>query len=344
MLFIFRFANQQYLYLLIIIPILIGGYIYTRIQRRKNLEKFGDLELLKNLMPGASQFRQILKFCILMLAMAGIIFVIARPQFGSKLETVKKKGLEVMVALDISNSMLAEDIRPNRLEKSKQMLYKMLDDLNNDKFGVIIFAGKPFTQLPITTDYQAAKMFISSIQPGAIRQQGTAIGAALNLAARSFSENEEKNKGQAVIIITDGENHEDDAVQTAKELAEKGIHVNVIGIGDPNGAPIPIAGTNSMKKDKEGNTIITKLNENMCREIAEAGDGVYIHADNTNDAVKALQKELDKFTTDEVNEKVYSEYDEQFPPIVWVILVLLIIEVIILERKNGLFRDFKLFD
>lgn len=341
---LFRFANPQYLYLLILIPLLLGWYIFTRIQRKKYLKEFGDLDIIKNLMPGVSQFKQNLKFCIQLLALVGIIFVMARPQFGSKLETVKKKGLEVMVALDISNSMLAEDIRPNRLEKSKQMLYKLLDDLNNDKFGVIIFAGKPFTQLPITTDYQAAKMFISSIQPGSIRQQGTAIGAALNLAARSFSENEENNKGQAVIVITDGENHEDDAVQTAKELAGKGIHVYVIGIGDPKGAPIPMAGTKSMKKDKDGNTVITKLNETMCREIAVAGEGAYIHADNTNDAIKALQKELDKISKDDVDSKVYSEYDEQFPPIAWIIIALLIIEIIILERKNGLFRDFKLFD
>ena len=309
---LFRFANPQYLYLLIIIPILVGWYTYTRIQRKNALKKFGDITLLKNLMPGESKIKQNLKFGILLLAITGVIFVIARPQFGSKLETVKKKGLEVMIALDISNSMMAQDIRPNRLEKSKQMLYKLLDELNNDKFGVIIFAGQPFTQLPITTDYQAAKMFISSIQPGIIRQQGTAIGAALELASRSFSEEEENTKGQAVIIITDGENHEDDAEKIAKEMAAKGIQINVIGIGNPQGSPIPMEGSSGMKKDKNGNTVITKLDESMCQRIAMAGNGIYIHADNTNDAITAMQKELEKISKGDVDSKQYSEYEEQF--------------------------------
>jgi Ca-activated chloride channel family protein len=294
-------------------------------------------------MPGVSNFRQHLKFYLSILALTGIIFIIARPQFGSKLETIKKKGLEVMVCLDISNSMLAEDVQPNRLEKSKQMLYKLLDGLNNDKFGVIIFAGHPYTQLPITTDYQSAKIFISTIQPNIIRQQGTAIGAALEMASKAFSE-EEVNKGQAIIVITDGENHEDDAVSMAQQIAAKGIQVNVIGIGKPEGSPIPVSGTNNFKKDKDGNVVISKLNETMCQEIARAGNGTYIRADNTNNAMKVIQSELNKIAHEDVESKVYSEYNEQFPPIVLIVIIILIIELIILERKNGLFRNFKLFD
>ncbi len=339
---LFRFANPQYLYLLLIIPVLLGWFIYSRFRRKSQLKKLGDLGLLSELMPGVSNFRQHIKFYLTLLGLVGIIFIMARPQFGSKLESVKKKGLEVMVALDISNSMLAEDVQPNRLEKSKQMLYKLLDGLNNDKFGVIIFAGRPYTQLPITTDYQSAKIFISTIQPEIIRQQGTAIGAALEMAARSFSD--EENKGQSIIVITDGENYEDDAVGMAKEIAKKGVQINVIGIGKPEGSPIPVAGTNNYKKDKDGNTVISKLNESMCKEIAQAGNGTYVRADNTNTAMKVIQAELEKVSKDEVESKVYSEYNEQFPPIVWIVLILLVIELILLERKNGLFRNFKLFN
>lgn len=338
---LFRFANPQYLYLLALIPVLLGLFAYIRNRRERQLEKFGDLNLLKDLMPGASTFRQHLKFYLPLLALLAIIFIIARPQFGSKLETVKKKGVEVMVALDISNSMLSEDVKPNRLEKSKRMLTKLLDELNNDKFGVIVFAGHPYTQLPITTDYSSAKLFISTIQPDIIPQQGTAIGAALEMANRSFSE--DVDKGKSIIVITDGENHEDNAVEIAKEIASKGIQVNVIGIGRPEGSPIPIAGTNSFKTDRNGNTVITKLNENMCREIAQAGNGVYVRADNTNSAMKVIQGEINNIAKDETESKIYSEYNEQFPPIAWFALVILILEIFILERKNGLFRNFKLF-
>ncbi len=340
---LFRFANPQYLYLLVLVPVMLGLFAYARERRKKRLEQFGDSELLNGLMPGASSARQHLKFYIPLVALLALIFVAARPQFGSKLETVKKKGLEVMVALDISNSMLAEDVQPNRLEKSKRMLYKLLDGLNNDKFGVIIFAGHPYTQLPITTDYSSAKIFISSIQPDIIKQQGTAIGAALEMASRSFSE-ENVDRGQAIIVITDGENHEDDAVGVAKQIAERGIQVNVIGIGKPEGSPIPVPGSNGFRKDKQGNTVVSKLNENMCMEIAQAGNGTYVRADNTNNAMKVIQAELDKISKSDVESKVYSEYNEQFPPIAWVALVLLVVEIFILERKNGLFKNFKLFE
>ncbi len=340
---LFRFANPQYLYLLVLIPVILGLFVYARERRKKRLEQFGDRELLNGLMPGASNTRQHLKFYIPLVALLALVFVAVRPQFGSKLETVKKKGLEVMVALDISNSMLAEDVQPNRLEKSKRMLYKLLDGLNNDKFGVIIFAGHPYTQLPITTDYSSAKIFISSIQPDIIKQQGTAIGAALEMASRSFSE-ENVDRGQAIIVITDGENHEDDAVGVAKQIAERGIQVNVIGIGKPEGSPIPVPGTNGFRKDKQGNTVISKLNENMCMEIAQAGNGTYVRADNTNNAMRVIQAELDKISKSDVESKVYSEYNEQFPPIAWVALALLVVEIFILERKNGLFKNFKLFE
>lgn len=338
---LFRFANPEYLYLLFIIPIIIGWFIYTRFNRKKRLQQFGDIELLKDLMPGASVYRQIIKFSLMLLAFTLCIFVVARPQMGAKLEYVKKKGVEVMVVLDISNSMLAEDVYPNRLERAKQMLNKMLEGFNNDKVGVIVFAGRAFTQLPITSDYQSAKMFISSISTELIAQQGTAIGSAIKMACNSFSDSEKT--GKSIIIITDAENHEDDARGAAKEAAEKGIQVNVIGIGKPEGSPIPIGGGN-YKKDKAGNVVMSKLNESVGQEIAMEGNGIYVRADNSNEAMRYMQKELDKIAKDDVETKVYSEYDEQFPTIAWIALALLLLEFFLMEKKNGLFRNFKLFE
>ena len=337
----FRFAHPEFLYLLFTLPILALFYIYAFLQKRRAIKKYGNPELLSVLMPDVSIKRQHLKFVLLFSAIAVMVFVIAGPQFGTKLETVKRQGIEIMVCLDVSNSMLAEDVSPNRLEKAKQMLSKLTDGFTDDKVGMIVFAGDAFTQLPITSDYISAKMFLSSITPSMVSTQGTAIGAALNLAARSFTPNESSDK--AIIVITDGENHEDDAVGAAKAAAEKGIHVNIVGIGDPKGSPISIDGSNNFMKDNEGNVVVTKLNEQMCQEIAAAGNGMYVRADNTNSALKALQNEVAKMNKTEMDSKVYSEYDEQFQSLAWIALVLLVIEVLILDRKNRVFKRFTLF-
>jgi len=338
----FRFANPEYLYLLSIVPLLIGWFIYTIYRKRVALKKFGDPALLAHLMPGASKGRPIIKFSLLLLAIAGVILIIARPQFGSKYETVKRQGIEVVIALDVSNSMLAEDdVQVSRLERSKRLIYKLLEGMNNDKLGIIVFAGKAYTQLPMTSDYQAAKMYIASISPNLIPQQGTAIGAAINMSMRSFTERE--GIARSIIIITDGENHEDDAVGAAKEAREKGIQVNVIGIGKPEGSPIPIPGTNSFRKDKSGTTVISKLNEQMAQEIAAAGGGIYIRAENSSIALREIQNELSKSAQSEIETKVYSEFDEQFPLIAWIVLILLLLEFCILERRNKFFSKIKLF-
>ena len=288
----FRFAHPEFLYLLFVLPALLVFYVYTRRLRRKALRRYGNPELLAELMPEVSSKRHHLKFWLLFGAIAMVIIVMAGPQFGSKLETVKRQGVEIMVCLDVSNSMLAEDVQPNRLAKAKQMLSRLTDDFTNDKLGLIVFAGDAFTQLPITSDYVSAKMFLSSINPSMVSTQGTAIGAAINLAMRSFTPSETSDK--AIILITDGENHEDNAVEAAAAAAEKGIHVNIIGMGDPKGSPIPIDENSNYMKDREGNVVITKLNEQMCQEIAAAGHGIYARADNTNSALRALQKEIEK--------------------------------------------------
>ncbi|MCD7914111.1 MAG: VWA domain-containing protein [Tannerellaceae bacterium] len=337
----FRFANPDFLYLLFLLPVVVVFYMYTILQKRKAIRKYGNPALLSELMPEVSYKRQHLKFWLLLAAMTMVIFIIAGPQFGSKPETVKRQGVEIMVCLDVSNSMLAEDVAPNRLDKSKQMLSRLTDGLTNDKVGLIVFAGDAFTQIPITSDYISAKMFLSSISPSMVSTQGTAIGAAINLAVRSFTPSETSDK--TIILITDGENHEDDAIGAATKAAERGIRVNIVGMGLPNGVPIPIGGNNNFMRDKEGNVVVTKLNEQMCQEIAAAGQGMYVRADNTNSALKALQNEIDKMNKSEVESRIYSEYDEQFQTLAWIVLFLLIAEFLTMDRKNRIFRKIKLF-
>ena len=246
-----------------------------------------------------------------------------------------------MIALDISNSMLAQDVQPSRLEKAKRLISKLVDGMENDKVGMIVFAGDAFTQLPITSDYISAKMFLESIGPSLISKQGTAIGAAINLAARSFTPQE--GVGRAIVVITDGENHEGGAVEAAKEAAKKGIQVNVLGVGLPDGAPIPIEGSNDFRRDREGNVIVTRLNEAMCQEIAKEGNGIYVRVDNSNSAQKAINQEINKMAKSDVESKVYTDYNEQFQVIAWMILLLLLVEMLILDRKNPLFKNIRLF-
>lgn len=339
----FRFGEPTCLYLLAILPLLAVFYVYTNYRLRKRMRKYGDLALLRQLMPDVSAHRVHLKFGLMFTAIALIIFVLARPQFGSKMETVKRSGIETVIALDISNSMLAEDVQPNRLEKSKRLVSKLMDSFTNDKVGMIVFAGQAFTQLPITSDYISAKMFLDAIDPSLIASQGTDIGGAINLATKSFTPKEEV--GRAVIIITDGENHEGGAEEAARAAAEKGMQVFVLGVGSPEGAPIPAATgrSNDFRKDKEGNVIVTRLNEQMCRQIAQAGKGMYIRVDNSNSAQRILQAEIDKLAKADVETTVFTEFDEQFVVVAWIALIVLVLEVLVLERKNPLFKNVRIF-
>ncbi len=328
----FRFANIEMLWLLATIPVFAAAYwAYTR-HKRRQLEAFGDAELMEQLMPNASRVRPTVKFSIVMVALALLIFAAARPQFGTSERTEKRQGIEAIVALDISNSMLAEDVAPNRLDRAKQMLSKLMDNMINDKVGLVVFAGDAFVQLPITCDYVSAKMFLNSIKPELIKTQGTAIGQALSTSIRCFGEQSEASR--AIILITDGENHEDDAVAVAKRAKEMGIQVLVVGIGKPEGSPIPMPGTNNFRKDREGNVVVSRLNEDMCREIAQAGGGIYVRCDNTNTATKAIQKELDKLATQEIETQVFTDYNEQFQSFALIALLLLVIDFFIFNRKN----------
>ena len=337
----FRFADPNVLYLLIILPFVAIFYFYSNYRRTKRLRKYGDPELLSMLMPEASAHRPVFKFWVLWIALGLSIVMLARPQFGTRLEKVKRSGIETIIALDISNSMLAEDVVPSRLEKAKSLISRLVSNFNDDKVGLIVFAGDAFTQLPITSDYISAKMFLESITPSLISSQGTNIGEAIRLAIKSFTPQEKV--GRAIIVITDGENHEGGAVEAAKEAASKGMKVFVLGIGSPDGSPIPLEGSNDYRKDNQGNVIVTRLNEQMCREVAQAGNGVYIRVDNSSSAQSLLQKEIDKMKKSDLESTVYSNYNEQFPALAWIIILLLIIEVVVLDKKNPLFKNIKLF-
>ena len=330
------------LWWLITIPVFVIAYIIITKRKQRQLMEFGDPELMAQLMPDASKSRPIVKFTLLIVALALLIVAAARPQYGQQEKTVKRQGIEVMVALDISNSMLAEDVAPNRLDRAKQMLSKMIDNMTDDKVGLVVFAGEAFTQLPITCDYVSAKMFLNTISPKLIPTQGTAIGAALQTAIRSFG-GQESDAGRAIILITDGENHEDDATAVAKQAQELGIQVFVIGIGKPEGSPIPVPGTNDYIKDRSGQVVVSRLNEEMCQEIAQAGKGAYVRCDNTNTAMRALQQELDRIATTDLETTVYADYNEQYQSFLLIALLLLVIDCFILMRQNHRLNRMDLF-
>ena len=339
----FRIANPEYLYGLLVIPVLIALFWYSRIRRKQALALFGQKEILSVLMPNVSSGRPVLKFVILMLALGSIIIAIARPQFGSKLKTEKRKGIELIIALDVSNSMMAEDIEPNRLERSKRAISQLVDKLSNDKIGLIVFAGDAYTQLPITADYVSAKLFLNSISTNIVPTQGTAIGAAIELGMKSF--NPQFQGSKAMIIITDGENHEDDAIGAAKAAAEQGIVIYTIGMGLPQGGPIPdySNGMKSYRKDREGNTVVTKLDEPMLQKIAEAGKGAYIRANNAQVGLNNLFNEVNKMEKSELETQIYADYDDKFQYFIGLALFLILLDFMVLERKNKYLKNFKLF-
>ena len=331
----FKFANPNALFLYVLLLFVVGVYLYAGYRRKSALRKYGDPALLAALMPEVSNHRPQLKFWLTFVALCFMVLLIARPQFGSKVETVKRQGIETVIALDISNSMLAEDVAPSRLERSKNIISRLVDSFEDDKVGLIVFAGDAYIQLPITSDFISAKIFLESINPGLINRQGTNIKAAIDMATRSFTPRE--GVGKAVIIITDGENHEGGAVEAAKAAAEKGMSVYVMGVGSPEGSPIPTGG-GDYRRDKAGNVVITKLGEKMCQEIAAAGNGVYIRIDNTNNAQRILQSEIDKLAKADIETAVYSEYNEQFQAVAWIAFVILLLEMLVMVKRNPRFK------
>ena len=337
----FRFEDPIYLWLLVLIPILALVRFVSYRNQKKRLHKFGEPQLLKNLMPDVSRFRPSVKFWVLQAALALLILMLARPQMGTKISHEKRTGIETIIALDISNSMRAEDIVPSRLDRSKMMIENLVDHFTNDKIGLIVFAGDAFVQLPITSDYVSAKMFLSSIDPSMMATQGTDIAAAIDMATNSFTQ--EEGIGKAIIVITDGEDHEGGALQAAEAARKKGMCVFVLGVGSAQGAPIPIPGTGDYMKDNTGNTVMSALNEDMCRQVAQAGGGAYIHVENNSAAQQRLDNELDKLAKKETSTTVYSDYDEQFQAFGILALLLLVLEICILDRRNPLLKRISFF-
>jgi Ca-activated chloride channel family protein len=340
---LFRFANPVFLYLLLLLPVLILLYIINEVRKRKALKRLGDVNLVSRLVPEMSTVRPAIKFILQLIAVSAGIIMLSRPQFGSKIEDIKKQGVEVIIALDVSNSMLAEDIQPDRLTRAKQAISRLVDNLDNDKIGLIVFAGDAYIQIPVTTDYISAKMFLSSINPNMVPKQGTAIGAAIDLGIRSFSPGEGKSK--AMIIITDGENHEDDPVKEAEEASKAGIVIHTLGIGSTEGVPIPILinGKRDYLKDANGNTVVTKLDEEILKKIALTTNGNYVRASNSNIGLDEIFNGIKRMKKQDLESTMYTEYNDQFQIFAAIALVLLLADFIIMERKNRRLANIRLF-
>ena len=339
----FRFANIEYLYALFGLPLFWFVFLMARKKWRKNIRSIGDPVLLTGLMPDISRSRPVMKFMFFSLAWLFIVLGLARPQLGSRLETVKKKGVEVIVALDVSNSMLAEDIQPSRLERAKQAISRMVDRMENDRVGLIVFAGDAYVQIPITSDYLAVKMFLPAIGPAIVPKQGTAIASAIDLAMNSFTPDD--NRSKALIIITDGENHESDPVASARKAHEQGITIHTIGIGKPEGVPIPITvnGQRAFLKDRSGHTVITKLDEPLLEKIAVAGGGTYIRASSASLGLNKIYNKIKGMDQKEMEAKSYSDYNDIFQYAIGLALFFVLLEWVIMERKSKFWSRIKLF-
>ena len=323
------FAQYRFLYLLLLVPLFLVGYGVWRHLRTRRIRKFGDEALVKTLMPSWSGSKGWVKMILFSLAFAFFVIGLARPQIGAKLAEHKTRGAEIVICLDVSNSMLAEDYSPNRLDRAKLAISRLTDRLKDDRIGLILFAGTSFVQLPVTTDYVSAKMFLGSIDTGSVPVQGTAMGDAIFTAIRSFSAQSEKSR--VIIVISDGENHEDDPVAAAKEAAENGIRVYTVGVGSADGQPIPFEG--GLMKDKDGEIVVTRLDEETLRKVAEAGNGAYVHAGGDEFGLNPIIEDVRRMEDEEFGSVVFEEYDEQFMYFFGIALFLLVIEMLIGERR-----------
>ncbi|MBR2631559.1 MAG: VWA domain-containing protein [Bacteroidaceae bacterium] len=337
----FRFASPIFLYLLILIPVLTVVYVLIQYGMKQKMKKFGDIELIRYLMPDVSPMRRHVKFALMMLALGLISVVLARPQYGTRNEEVKRSGIEIAIAVDVSNSMLCQDVSPSRLEKSKMIVSKLVEMFDEDKVGLVAFAGSAITLLPMTSDYVSAKMFLDQLNPETISIQGTNVAEAITRATAGFSK--KKNVGRALILITDAEDNEEGAIEAAKQAKKAGVQIFVLSVGTVQGGPIQMY-DGTFKKDLSGNVVTTKLNEQIGKDIAQAGGGMYIHVDQTNMAQAILEQEIGKMQKEDISASMYSAYDEQFVAVALLLFIVLVAELCIMERKNHLFKKFKLFN
>lgn len=333
----FDFANPHLLYLLLTCVAVAGLYVLARAARRRKLRRFGRPDVVEALMPEASRYKPAIKIVLEVLALAALVIVLARPRAGQKEQEARVDGIEVMIAFDVSNSMLASSSDDpagiSRLDRSRLVLEKLIDRLHNDKVGLVIFAGDAKTQLPLTTDFYSAKMYLNELQPGMIANQGTDISMAIDMAMNGFSADEDTRK--AIILITDSEDHEGEAIETAKLAKENGIQVNVVGVGSAKGAPIPMSGrSGDYLRDMQGNVVTTTINEELGKQLAEAAGGVYVNA-AASSALEDLESKLDSLEKSEFNRISYTAGAEQFPTFAWIALILLVVDVLVLERKIG---------
>lgn len=339
-----RFAHPEHLYALTLIPVIILVFIIAIYQRKKLLKRFGEQKLMGKLTNTHSRTKPVIRFILFILAFSFLVIAWANPQIGTRLEEVKREGVDVIIALDVSNSMNAEDIKPNRLERAKQSISRLIDQLENDRIGIIIFAGHAYVQLPITSDYAAAKLFLSTIDSDIIPTQGTAIGAAIELSMKSYAGQDNKHK--ALIIITDGENHEDDAIEAATKANEEGIIIHTIGFGSPDGAPIPVY-RNGVQvdyiKDQEGNTVLTKLNELNLERIAAEGKGQYIRATNNDDGLSRILGQIAGMEKKTFGIKQFTGYEDRFQYFLLAALLLLFITSFFSNRRNAKLDKIDLF-
>ncbi len=341
----FRFAHPEYLYALIILPVILLAYFVMQNAKRKARKKFGDIDLVEKLVPGRSRIKSISKLVLNLTGIALIIIACANPQIGTRLEEVKREGVDIIIALDVSNSMNAEDIRPSRLERSKQAISRLIDKLDNDRIGMIVFAGQAYVQLPITTDFSAAKLFLSTIETDMIPTQGTCIGCAIQMAQESYVGTDNKHK--ALVIITDGENHEDDAVEAAKKANEAGIIIHTIGMGTTEGAPIPVYknGVHSdFMKDREGNTVLTKLETLTLERIAAEGKGVFIQASNNDDGLNTILSQITKMQKKSFGTKQFADYEDRYQYFLAAGLLFLLIEFTLTNRRSKIIQRMNLFN
>jgi Ca-activated chloride channel family protein len=343
---LYRFENDIYLWAILgVLPLILIVFFFIQNWKKRKLRQFGNEDIVKRLMPNVSKTLPIVKFTIYALAMISLLIGLANLQFGTKVEEVKREGIDLMIALDVSNSMLAEDLSPNRLERSKRAIYQLIQKLHNDRLGIIVFAGDAYVQLPITTDYGSAKLFLETIGTDIVPTQGTSIGAAINLAMESFDF--ENGTSKSIVVITDGENHEDDAKEAATEAATKEVTVHTIGMGSEKGGPIPVYKNGAQidfRKDNQGNTVVTKLNEPMLKEIAAAGNGSYVRASNANAGLGIIMDEIDKMEKKEFGSKSFKDYEDRFQIFLILALILIVIEYFISNRRTSKLDGVNLFE
>lgn len=340
-----RFEHIAFLWALAAIPVMIVIFLMVRRWKRKALAGLGNKETVRKIIPDVSFSRPALKFIIFLFAYASLILGLANPQIGTKMEEGKKSGSDLMILLDVSNSMLSGDLAPNRLENAKRAISQLIDNLHNDRIGIIIFAGEAYVQLPITTDYSAAKLFLNNISTDIVPTQGTAIGAAIDMGMKSFDFVNGTSK--AMILMTDGENHEDDAIAATERAKAKDVTIHVIGLGSPEGAPLPIYKDGrpvGFRTDEAGKTVISKLNEEMCKEIAAAGNGAYVRASNANSGLGIVMDQVDKMQKKTYDSKVFKNYEDRFQFFLGFAFLLLLIEFFISSRKNLKLSELNLFE